>query len=498
MPLWQAAALIGVLVAAHAVQVRSLKRRLGPQRFVLRGKGHRRSLEPDQHDLEGWRFDLSRPAWPRAALWWPGVAFLAWAVVQVLPLPGAIVDAMSPGRGHLRMEELQSPYPFSIDTAESLRGILFVASMLIMYAGAATLAVHPACRRRFRAFLAGFGLVLALVALFQIAVGARRIYGVFMPLESDTFFGVFVNRNHFAAYMMLCAMAALALLHRSVQSYRHRLGPRSNRRRQILALGDPEGIRLILAAVPLPIIAGALIATTSRGGILSFVGALLLASAAIRGHQQRLPAGVVALLFLALPLGWFGFERLEDRFGRIPAEQIGRTAIWRHSLESMSGIWLTGAGLNTFPQAISRVLPVRLPLGAAPWPVEVAEAIPARLRIGYRTPERLEGWIWYREAHNDYVQLAVETGAIGTVIGAWALVMLGARLREPWLASGVVGVLTHSTVDFSLQIPAVAVLFFVMCAYAERTSIREAVRRRREVPAGSMPSRPVAPVAAFP
>jgi hypothetical protein len=27
----------------------------------------------------------------------------------------------------------------------------------------------------------------------------------------------------------------------------------------------------------------------------------------------------------------------------------------------------------------------------------------------------------------------------------------------------------HSTVDFSLQIPAVAVLFFVVCAFAEKT-----------------------------
>jgi len=182
---------------------------------------------------------------------------------------------------------------------------------------------------------------------------------------------------------------------------------------------------------------------------------------------------------LALPLAWFGFERLGERFGRIGTEEIGRTAIWRHSVASMSGTWLTGAGLNTFRAAVSRALPLTMPVGATPWPGEVAEALPARLRIAYRTPVDLQGWQWYEEAHNDYVQLAVEMGAIGAAIWFWALVMLGLRLREPWLASGVAGVLVHSTVDFSLQIPAVAVLFFVACAYAERTSLPVGLISRR-------------------
>jgi O-antigen ligase len=287
-----------------------------------------------------------------------------------------------------------------------------------------------------------------------------------MPVESETFFGVFVNRNHFAAYMTLCAMAALATLYRALLGYQHPIGARSTLRRQIVTLGGPAGPRLILAVIPALVIIATLIATTSRGGILSFVGALLLAGVALRRHQQRLPVGILACL-LVVPLAWFGLERLEDRFGRIQADETGRTAVWRHSVASMSGTWLTGAGLNTFRAAVSRVLPLALPAGAEPWPGEIAEALPARLRIGYRTPAHLEGWQWYEEAHNDYIQLAVEMGAIGVAIGIWALVILAARMREPWLAAAVVGILMHSTVDFSLQIPAVAVLFFVVCAFAE-------------------------------
>jgi hypothetical protein len=464
--LWLYAGLVGVLVAVRSTQIHALRRRLGPRRFRFDATGRRLVLEP--YDTEGWGFDLARPAWPRTPLWWPAIAFLGWALLQLAPLPAAVVDLLSPGRGHVSTIELDRPHAFTIDTAASLRGLAFVVSMILFHLAGATLAEHSSCRRRFRAFVAWFGTALALIALFQVAVGARRIYGFFMPLDSPAFFGVFVNRNHFAAYMTLCAMAGLAVLYRALQNYHHHLGPRSNVRRRLVALGSPEGIRLIVTVVPVILTIGALIATTSRGGILSFLGALVLASVAIRRHQRHLPVGMFAFL-LVLPLTWFGVERLEERFGRIRADESGRTAIWRHSVASMSGTWLTGAGLNTFPAAVSRVLPLAMPAGATAWPGEVAEARPARLRIGFRTPADLEGWQWYDEAHNDYVQLAVEMGAIGLGIGIWALIILAGGMHELWLASGVVGILMHSTVDFALQIPAVAVLFFVMCAYAERT-----------------------------
>jgi hypothetical protein len=469
VPLWLCAGSIGILVGVRAVLIRGLRRRLGSRPFAFHLGGRWLVLDRVRDGPEGWGFDLSRPAWPRAPLLWPGITFLAWAIVQVSPLPAALVDMLSPGRGHVSTGELHRPHAFTIDTAASLRGLAFAVSMLVFHLAAAALSEQSASRRRFRTFVAWFGACLALIALVQIAVAARRIYGIFMPLQSETFFGVFVNRDHFAAYMTLCAMAGLAVLHRALQGYRYHLGARSNLRRQIVALGRPEGARLILAVVPVLMTVGALVATTSRGGILSFVGATVLAAVVIRRHQQRLPVGILATV-LVLPLLWFGLERLENRFGQIQTDKIGRTAIWRQSVASMSGTWLTGAGLNTFQAAVARTLPLTMPAGADPWPGQVAEALPAQLRIGYRTPAGLEGWQWYEEAHNDYVQLAVEMGAIGVAIGIWGLVMLAARMREPWLASAVVGILMHSTVDFSLQIPAVAVLFFVVCAFAEKTT----------------------------
>jgi O-antigen ligase len=96
------------------------------------------------------------------------------------------------------------------------------------------------------------------------------------------------------------------------------------------------------------------------------------------------------------------------------------------------------------------------------------------------------------EAHNDYLQLLVETGLAGFSIAVWFLVMLFRRAAgklENWTETatgavtmaallGCVGVLVHSFLDFNLQIPANAALFYVLCAIAAAAPIQESTRRR--------------------
>ena len=177
---------------------------------------------------------------------------------------------------------------------------------------------------------------------------------------------------------------------------------------------------------------------------------------------------MAALVFAAVALTWFGLERLEVRFLRATDDAPGRTAVWRESIGSLHGWrWATGFGYNTFADALSRVPAWPLPEGATPWPRAVEAALLGGEALGYRAPGDLPGLAWYREAHSDYVQLLVETGLPGLLIGLWAgFAALAAARRDPWLFAALAGLLMHVFVDFDLQIPAIPTLFVCLAALA--------------------------------
>jgi len=96
------------------------------------------------------------------------------------------------------------------------------------------------------------------------------------------------------------------------------------------------------------------------------------------------------------------------------------------------------------------------------------------------------------QAHNDYLQLLVETGLAGFAIAVWFLVLVFRRAASKlknWTENasgaltvaallGCVGILVHSFLDFNLQIPANAALFYVLCAIAAAGPLQESQRRR--------------------
>jgi O-antigen ligase len=96
------------------------------------------------------------------------------------------------------------------------------------------------------------------------------------------------------------------------------------------------------------------------------------------------------------------------------------------------------------------------------------------------------------QAHNDYLQLLVETGLAGFSIAVWFLVLVfrqaSGKLKN-WTETasgamtvaallGCIGILVHSFLDFNLQIPANAAMFYVLCAIAASKPLQESQRRR--------------------
>jgi O-antigen ligase len=81
-------------------------------------------------------------------------------------------------------------------------------------------------------------------------------------------------------------------------------------------------------------------------------------------------------------------------------------------------------------------------------------------------------------AHDDYLQVLVETGLAGFACVVWFIILLyrnGLRRydggNQTWRGVlrvaalvGCTGILVHSLFDFNLQIPANAALFYIFCA----------------------------------
>jgi O-antigen ligase len=430
----------------------SLRQKLGRRVFAFHLSGRWLVVDPSPaYPDQGWSFDLRRPLVPRAPLLLPGVLFLLWVVIQLAPLP-------------------PSGKPLTQSVMATRRGLAFVASLLVLHLAATAVFERRETRERFRRFVAGLGLFLGLEALIQLASGTMRIYGFFTPQEPGAIFGPFVNRNHFAGYMLMVAFTTFGLVARSWRRYRRRVGDHPNMRRRLVALSTHDGTAFLYAAIPALAAVAALVATTSRGALMAFAAGLVLVALGVR-RKEGVPTWAVAVAFVVMAVSWYGTERLGLRFGETAANAPGRTVVWRDSLARMSGHWVTGTGFNTFGESMSRTRPWVLPRGATAWPTELEEAIRVGGQPGTRALAELEGLNWYREAHNDVLQTLVETGLPGLLIALWAaLAALRAVRGDAWLLAAVASVMLHTLVDFDLQIPAIPVLLVCLIGMRSETT----------------------------
>jgi O-antigen ligase len=450
LPLFLLGAAALAFAALRAREVRRLRERLGERTIAFHPSG--RWLSFDAHPtygLSAWSFDLQTPLVPAAPLLRPGLAFVAWVALQLVPMPAGIA-------------------PGTLSRLDTLRGLGFLLAMLALHTAAAASFAQREARQRFRRLVAVVGLTVSLVALVQVASGTSRIYGLFEPLESgaQTLFGPFVNRNHFGGYMLLALPIALGLLRSAASAYRRRIGSGANVRRVLVSLGAVEGTELLFAALaPVACLAG-LVASTSRGALLAFVLSAVLVLLQRRRRDGLLFAGL-ALAAGATVFGAYGLERIEARLETAGRDRAARTLVWQDAVSRMGGYWLRGSGFNTFAWAMSRAVPFEMPVGATPWPDDVTTSAisPESEWPAIRVPTALPGLSWYREAHNDYVQLLVETGLPGLLLALWgAARLLRAARADSWLLAAVTALLLHELVDFDLQIPAIAVLFATTAA----------------------------------
>lgn len=407
-----------------------------------------------------------------AGLWRDGVAVpmrllaialgVVWltAAIQLLPLPIGIVEALNP-----RAIDLLSNYKvgFSTDATARLALSINPAATRIALAAIAALSLYllglPELLRGRHlrgvpAALATLAVPLALFAIYTREYNDGLLYGFWRPYEGGgkNQAGPFVNRNHFGGWMLMTGCVLVGSLIGQVE----RAFPRDGTRRQraIAWLSSSEANRILLMAAAVLLGAVSLFWIMSRSAITGFaVGVTLFVWLARRRRElgatrRTVVLAIVVAAFLA-GVTWRGPTRLVASF-QDDASFLSRLDAWRDGWELVRNFPLVGTGLNTYPTAM----------------------------LFY---QRRNPGVYISEAHNDYLQLLAEGGLLVAVPAAFAIALLvravGRNLRAArdeargyWIRAGAaVGMLAvgvQEIFEFSLQIPANALLFCTLAAMA--------------------------------
>lgn len=398
---------------------------------------------------------------------------LLWAAVaaQLLPMPRATLEALSPNTTDLL--GLYNPafaigavewVPLSINPRSTQLGALALGGLSLYMLGVPALLNSRALRRLPRA-LAMFAVPLALFGIYTREYNNGLMYWFWLPQDGGgaNQFGPFVNRNHFAGWMLMAACFLIGALFGQVE----RASPgssesRAQRRLAWMSSAQANGLFLMGGTVLLAAIS--LFWTESRSAMIGFgvAGATFVWLALTRrrlGTTRR--AVAVATLGTTLLAGvmWRGPARLLAWF-QDERDLLSRLEAWRDGWGVVRDFSHFGTGLNTYPDAM--------------------------LFYQQRNPDS-----FVAQAHNDYLQVLAEGGLLVTIPATLVVLLLGYAIRRNlraashqargyWIragaAVGLTAMATQEVFEFSLQIPANALLFCTLAAVA-LTPVNGASRR---------------------
>jgi O-antigen ligase len=327
--------------------------------------------------------------------------------------------------------------------------LLYVAYAMLCFLATQTL-VRGAQARSLALIFSVYGAALAGFALLQGISSNGRLYWIRQPHNGGWIYGPYVNHNHYAGLMEMLVPIPLIV--------------------SLTRLAPPK-VRAVAAGAA-AVMVGTIFLSGSRGGMVAIVVELIILAMLLVKQKRGAGTAIGIGVFLAVVAGllvWIGGAELSQRIASVGpghadlASDI-RSYINRDGLRMFAKRPILGWGLGSFP------------------------IVYPEFRTFYTN-------FFVNQAHNDYLQLLVEMGLLGFGIMVWFVVTVYGRAFKKirnWssevsgavtvaCALGLSGILVHSAVDFNLQIPANAALFYVLCTVAASEPFAKPARKRRAV-----------------
>ncbi len=355
------------------------------------------------------------------------------ALLQLLPLPPNLWINL-PGRE--TYVEIASEIgraaewrPLSLDPELTLRSALSIIVPISVLMGCAC--INRMQRENLLYLVLAMSLVHMLVALAQAGSGGESFY-LFSTSHEGLPIGLFANRNHTAQLFLMCIFVTAAVT----------LTRQNNAR--------PEPVRLMGSGGLMLLFAFAIIATNSRTVSLLLIAAALLVGAqllwqSLSGKRGFFVGSIIVASLIgsvtAIFLGEFATtSTLLERFNSI---EDHRFEFWPTAIDTMVAFFPFGSGFGTFD-------------------------------ISFRANEPLEtvGTHFVNAAHNDFIELAIETGIFGPLLLFLGISWVAVRLarggwRNPMARNGAFALLClllHSLTDYPIRTYGILVTATLMAA----------------------------------
>lgn len=367
-------------------------------------------------------------------------------LVQLIPLPPAIWSAL-PGRepvmaGYRLLGQRSPSLPISLTPYETAATVL---TLLPPFAVLTAMLVAGAYRASWLAIAILFG-TFAAVLLGALQVGSSGATDSPWYLYSITNYGVatgfFANSNHMATLLVISVpflFAMIADLHRRA---------RNPRARSAVLLIAVAGILLLLVGIFL----NGSLAVLLLGPAVVITSATMLLP---QGMRLRGPLSVVALVSLAAILMVY-LTPLNDKFGASNATSFDtRQTMWSTTITAIRDNAGLGSGVGSFEQVYPR----------------------------YEDPAAVNS-TFVNHAHNDYLEIALETGIAGVLLVVGFLLWWAGRAVPIWRSAAVdryalagsiasAAILIHSLVDYPLRTAALSTIMAASLALMARPRSRE-------------------------
>ena len=418
-----------------------------------------------------WRFvSLGRPKLSLPPFFLAALLFLVLTTLQLVPLPGALKDFLTPDQSILVSASKPAGWgPLTASRYKTALGGLFLGACLSFCFVLLNTFRHRRWVKITLTVLLTLGSLEALYGLVEYWTGRQHIfwYQKIYYLEEVT--GTYINHNHLAGLLgplLLLGIGAFVVRFARFVADRSYAFAEDGRSAWKKVTATAQLIRHLPVSLALPLsavvlMAVALILAQSRGGLVSCALALGLQMVLLwklRRRSTEIVQGLGILAILAAIVALAFGPRILTRFSYAPRDAPERFELWQDSARIVRDYPFLGTGLGTYRDVLPNYRPQKDFFFVA--------GIPQPAAINY--------------AHNDFLQLLTECGFVGFGLMVWALVATLRHLfsrfanHADWevaamgnsLTAGIVAFLLHSLVDFNMHIPANALMFCLLVSVA--------------------------------